>query len=146
MRHGDDLLMDYINEWNACGGGHIYYDVLEELVRPSEGRDDLVVQEIGDLYEASYIPFFTYRAFVKKQGNKSQYWYQNFHIPLTVYILLAEKNLTIEEGIELAKESLKSSMARDNASGNGMDIYTITKDGIKKVVSQTAESVYKDKE
>jgi len=52
---------------------------------------------------------------------------------------------TIEEGIHLAIESIKASSARDMASGNGMDIYTITKDGIKKVVSQSVESVYKDK-
>jgi len=57
-----------------------------------------------------------------------------------------KKNLTVKEGVELAKESLKASMARDMASGNGMDIYTIAKDGIKKVISQSAESVYKDKE
>ncbi len=36
--------------------------------------------------------------------------------------------LSIEEGIELAKEALKSSTQRDVASGNGIDIYTITKD------------------
>ena len=45
-----------------------------------------------------------------------------------------KKDLTIEEGVKLAMESIKSSTQRDNASGNGMDIYTITKEGIKKVV------------
>lgn len=55
-------------------------------------------------------------------------------------------NLTIEEGVELAIESIKSSSARDVASGNGIDVYSITKDGIKKVVSQTVESLYKDKQ
>ncbi len=44
-----------------------------------------------------------------------------------------KKGLTVKEGIELAKESLKSSTQRDSASGNGMDIFTITKEGIKKV-------------
>jgi len=55
-----------------------------------------------------------------------------------------KKGLNIEEGIELAKEALKSSTQRDTASGNGMDIYTITKDGIKKVVSQEILPEYKD--
>ncbi len=55
-----------------------------------------------------------------------------------------KKGIHIEEGIELAKESLKSSTQRDTASGNGIDIFTITKDGIKKVVTQTIEPEYKD--
>jgi len=55
-----------------------------------------------------------------------------------------KKGITIKEGIELAKESLKSSTQRDLGSGYGIDIYTITKEGIKKVVSQTIEPDYKD--
>lgn len=58
-----------------------------------------------------------------------------------------EKSLTVEEGVELAKEALKSSTQRDTGSGYGIDIYTITKDGIKKEVEQTIEPEYKnDKE
>lgn len=56
-----------------------------------------------------------------------------------------KKGLTVKEGIELAKEALKSSTQRDSASGNGIDIFTITKDGIKKVVSQTIEPNYVDR-
>ncbi|MCW8966205.1 MAG: proteasome subunit beta [Candidatus Pacearchaeota archaeon] len=55
-----------------------------------------------------------------------------------------KKNMDIKEGVELAKEGLKSSTQRDSASGNGIDIYTITKDGIKKVVSQEILPEYKD--
>lgn len=55
-----------------------------------------------------------------------------------------KKNLSIEEGIELARECLKSSTQRDVGSGYGMDIFTITKDGIKKVVEQTIEPNYTD--
>lgn len=55
-----------------------------------------------------------------------------------------KKGISVKEGIELAKESLKSSTQRDMASGDGIDIYTITKEGIKKVVSQTIEPNYKD--
>lgn len=46
------------------------------------------------------------------------------------------KDLTIKEGIELAKESIKSSTQRDTGSGYGIDIFTITKQGIKKVVEE----------
>lgn len=55
-----------------------------------------------------------------------------------------KKDLTVKEGIELAKEALKSSTQRDMGSGYGIDIFTITKDGIKKVVSQTIEPNFKD--
>ncbi len=55
-----------------------------------------------------------------------------------------KKDLTMEEGIELAKESLKASTQRDMASGYGIDIYAITKDGIKKEVEQEIVPEYKD--
>jgi len=54
--------------------------------------------------------------------------------------------LSVKEGVELAIESIKASSARDVGSGNGMDIYTLTKDGIKKVISQKVEDIYKNKE
>jgi len=57
-----------------------------------------------------------------------------------------KSNLTVKEGIELAIESIKASSARDVGSGNGIDVYTLTKDGIKKVISQKVEEVYKNKE
>ena len=57
-----------------------------------------------------------------------------------------KKGLTVEEGVELAKESLKSSTQRDPASGDGIDIFTITKNGIKKVISQKIEQTFKDRE
>ncbi len=55
-----------------------------------------------------------------------------------------KKDMSIEEGIELAKEALKSSTQRDVYSGYGIDIFTITKDGIKKVVSQEIKPEYRD--
>ncbi len=56
-----------------------------------------------------------------------------------------KEGLNIKEGIELAKEALKSSTQRDVGSGYGIDVFTITKDGIKKVVSQEIKPEYKDK-
>lgn len=52
-------------------------------------------------------------------------------------------DLTIKEGIELAKECIKASTQRDVGSGNGIDVFTVTKDGIKHVVSEQIVPVYK---
>jgi proteasome beta subunit len=54
-----------------------------------------------------------------------------------------KKDLSVKEGINLALEAIKSSTQRDSASGNGVDIFTITKDGIKHVVEQVIEPSFK---
>jgi len=55
-----------------------------------------------------------------------------------------KKGLSVDEGVKLAIEALKSSTQRDSASGNGIDVFTITKSGIKKVVSQEIQSNFRD--
>ena len=47
-----------------------------------------------------------------------------------------KKDMTIKEAVDLAREGIKSSIERDTASGNGIDVFAITKDGIKHVVSE----------
>jgi len=47
-----------------------------------------------------------------------------------------KKDMTIKEGVELAVEALKSSTQRDTGSGNGIDVFVITKDGISHVVDK----------
>lgn len=54
------------------------------------------------------------------------------------------KNLSIKEGVILAIESIKSSSERDTASGCGIDVFTITKDGINHISKQKVEKVYKE--
>lgn len=54
-----------------------------------------------------------------------------------------KKDMTIKQGQELALEALKSSTQRDSGSGNGIDIWAITKDGIKQVTEITFETGYK---
>jgi proteasome beta subunit len=54
-----------------------------------------------------------------------------------------KKDLSVKEAVELAKECLKSSTQRDIGSGNGIDVFTITKDGIKHVVSEEIVAQYK---
>src|SRR3989344_7902315 len=55
-----------------------------------------------------------------------------------------KKGLSVKECVELAKEAIKSSTQRDTGSGYGIDVFTITKDGIKKAVEQEIVSEYKD--
>lgn len=53
------------------------------------------------------------------------------------------KDITVKEAIELAKECLKSSTQRDTGSGNGIDVFTITKEGIKHVISEEIVPEYR---
>ncbi len=54
-----------------------------------------------------------------------------------------KKDITVKQGVELALEALKASTQRDIGSGNGMDIFTITKQGITQAVDQTIEPNFK---
>lgn len=56
------------------------------------------------------------------------------------------KDIDIKKGVNLAVESIKSSTQRDVGSGFGIDVFTITKDGIKQVVDQEIRPEYKDRE
>src|SRR3989339_1761625 len=53
---------------------------------------------------------------------------------------LYKKNMSIDEGIKLAAKSINAAVQRDIASGNGIDIITITKDGVKKVFSKEIDT------
>lgn len=54
-----------------------------------------------------------------------------------------KKDLSVQEAVELAKEALKASTQRDIGSGNGIDIFTITKDGIKHAVAEEIIAEFK---
>jgi proteasome beta subunit len=54
-----------------------------------------------------------------------------------------KKDMSVKEGVELAKECLKASTQRDVSSGNGIDVFTITKEGISHVVSEEILPQYK---
>jgi proteasome beta subunit len=55
-----------------------------------------------------------------------------------------KKDMSVKEGTELALEALKASTQRDIGSGFGIDVFAITKDGIKKVVEQEILPEYRD--
>lgn len=52
---------------------------------------------------------------------------------------LYKKDMTIEEAVKLGGKSINAAVQRDIASGNGIDIFTITKDGVKKLLSKEIE-------
>src|SRR3989338_5302820 len=52
---------------------------------------------------------------------------------------LYKKGLSVEEGVKLAAKGVNAAVQRDIASGNGIDIVTVTKDGVKKVFSKELE-------
>jgi proteasome beta subunit len=54
-------------------------------------------------------------------------------------------DITIKQAIDLAKEALLSSTQRDVFSGYGIDVYAITKEGIKKAVEQELRQELRDK-
>ena len=47
-----------------------------------------------------------------------------------------KKDMTISEGIKLAVVAVNTAIQRDIATGNGIDVFTITKDGIKVVLEK----------
>ncbi|MCH8329290.1 MAG: proteasome subunit beta [Nanoarchaeota archaeon] len=53
---------------------------------------------------------------------------------------LFKKGMSVEEGIKLAVKSINAAIQRDIASGNGINIVTITKDGVKKVLSRDIDT------
>ncbi len=49
---------------------------------------------------------------------------------------LYKENMTIQEGIQLAVKGLNAAIQRDMNSGDGIDVFTITKDGVKTVLTK----------
>ncbi len=54
-----------------------------------------------------------------------------------------KKDISVKEGIDLAIEALKSSTQRDSGSGNGIDVFAITKKGIIHEIAQEITPEYK---
>jgi proteasome beta subunit len=46
------------------------------------------------------------------------------------------KDISVKEAVELAKDCIKSAIERDVGSGNGIDVFTITSEGITHVISE----------
>ena len=57
-----------------------------------------------------------------------------------------KEDIIVKEGIQLAIDCIKASTQRDLGSGFGIDVFTVTKDGIKQVVEQEIKAEYRERE
>ena len=48
------------------------------------------------------------------------------------------EGMSVKEGVDLVVSALQTAMQRDSASGNGIKVYSVTKDGIKEEVVKKA--------
>lgn len=55
---------------------------------------------------------------------------------LGVLETLYKKNMSVDDGIKLAVKAVNAALQRDIATGNGIDVVTITKDGFKRVMEK----------
>ncbi len=49
---------------------------------------------------------------------------------------LYKKDITVKQGVELAVKAVNAALQRDTATGEGIDVMTITKDGVKTVLEK----------
>lgn len=52
---------------------------------------------------------------------------------------LYKKDLSVKDGSELAVKSISSAIQRDSGSGNGIVVFTITKEGVRKAMDKDME-------
>lgn len=53
---------------------------------------------------------------------------------------LYKKDMTLDEGVQLAVKAINAAVQRDLATGNGIDVFTITKDGCKHVMGKLIDT------
>ena len=53
---------------------------------------------------------------------------------------LYKEGMSVEEGVKLVAKAVNAALQRDIASGNGLDVVTITKDGVKKVMTRVVNT------
>jgi proteasome beta subunit len=58
---------------------------------------------------------------------------------LGVLETLYKKNMPVEEGVKLAVKAVNAALQRDTASGNGIDVVTITDKGMQTVIDKELE-------
>ncbi len=56
-----------------------------------------------------------------------------------------KKDITVEQGVELAVEAIQAASQRDIGSGFGVDVFTITSSGINHVVDKKIQSILEEK-
>jgi proteasome beta subunit len=53
---------------------------------------------------------------------------------------LYKKDISIKEGVEIATRAISTALQRDSASGNGLNVVTITKEGAKLILEKDIET------
>ncbi|RME77294.1 proteasome subunit beta [Candidatus Woesearchaeota archaeon] len=53
---------------------------------------------------------------------------------------LYKPGMSVDEGADLALKAITAALARDSASGNGVDLWKITKNGVEKISTKIAET------
>lgn len=53
---------------------------------------------------------------------------------------LYKEDISLQDGIKLAVKSVNAAIQRDTASGEGIDVFTITKEGVKKVLHKQLDT------
>lgn len=66
--------------------------------------------------------------------------------PFALGVLEAEyrEGMDVDSAVKLAKKAITTSLRRDSATGNGVEIYTISKEGIEKVFDKEIDTGLKD--
>ena len=54
---------------------------------------------------------------------------------------LYKKDITVKQGVELSVKAVNAALQRDSATGEGIDVFTITKDGIKLVIEKELKTI-----
>ncbi len=54
--------------------------------------------------------------------------------------LYNKKNMKVQDAVTLAVKAINAAIQRDTATGEGIDVVTITKEGVKKVMTQQLET------
>lgn len=52
---------------------------------------------------------------------------------------LWRKDLAVDEGVKIGAKAINAALQRDAATGDGLDIFVVTREGIRKVVAKTLE-------
>ena len=67
-----------------------------------------------------------------------------FEFAYGVFDTLFKENMPIQEGIKLAVRGINAAMQRDVNTGEGIDVITITKEGVKKVLTRKVDYTIKE--
>lgn len=59
---------------------------------------------------------------------------------ISVFDTLYKKDIKVADGIKLAVKAINAAMQRDTATGEGIDVYTITKVGVKKALTKLIDT------